>query len=222
MAPCVPVFSRGPLEDRCVECRGLPASIHVVDHVRTDRERPEVLSMVDSVGGAVHVLSPVSSRARLRPSQSLTTRVMDSAGGNDSSGTVPVNRQPRLGAPFHSHLTSSTATTTGGEDPCPMEGDESQPQEGWMVRHHQHRLCLGGVQGRLDNNPCLMALVPHREQLQGQRYGHVHPYSTRVLRLFHVFLCLQQVRLRLGNSTGVRHCQMAMNPARGKPAPPAV
>lgn len=29
------------------------------------------------------------------------------------------------------------------------KGGESQPREGWMVRHHQHRPCLGGMQGWL-------------------------------------------------------------------------
>lgn len=105
--------------------------------------------MVGGASGGVHVLSPVPSQARLRAStpQSLTTRLMGGAGGNDSSRTIPVvNGHHDSGAPFHEppHIVNST---TVEEDPCLMEGDESQPQEGWVIRHHQQPSAPQGVRG---------------------------------------------------------------------------
>lgn len=74
-------------------------------------------------------------RSRPFTSQSLTTRLMGGAGGNDSSGKpYPSTASHDSGLHSTNHLASSTATTTGGEDSCPMKGDESQPREGWMVR----------------------------------------------------------------------------------------
>ena len=138
MAPYVPVFSWTLFEDRCVEVSWLIASIHVVDHVRTGQGATG--DVVDGgwwkVPNSSYVLGPVPSRARLHPthSQSLTTRLMGGAGGNDSSENRTRQPPATTRAPFHEHFMSSTVTTTGGKDSRPMESDESQPQEGWMVR----------------------------------------------------------------------------------------
>ena len=108
-------------------------------------------------------------RSRPFTSQSLTTRLMGGAGGNDSSGKpYPSTASHDSGLHSTNHLASSTATTTGGEDSCPMKGDESQPEkDGWFA-HHQHRLCLGDVQGCENRqSPHLTALVPHRERVAG-------------------------------------------------------
>lgn len=104
--------------------------------------------------------------------------------------------------------------------------DGSAPPAPSMSRRHAR---LAGA--RCHDNPCLMALLPHRERLQGLRNAATCT-RTRVPRLFHVLLRLQPVRLCPNGSfedSGVRtitsftlktsvhhHRQMTMTPTQGQ------
>lgn len=67
------------------------------------------------------------------------------------------------------------------------KGGESQPREGWMVRHHQHRPCLGGMDGWLVRgvttiHASWLSYPPPPGTVAGaQKCGHVHPYTCAPL-----------------------------------------
>lgn len=196
---------------------------------------PEVLSMVDGVGGMVHVSVRFCcgpGRSRSFTTQSLTTRLMGGVGGNDFSEQYPApvnNHPPRLG--LH-----STNTPHRQQPPRQVERTHASwkvmspnpEKDGWFA-HHQHRpcceeactVCLRGI-----SNPRLVALVPHRERLQGSEMRpRAHVYGCHACSTFSSasnrfgfdrgpredsvgVVHPNRHRLRLGNSTGVHHCQI--------------